>query len=242
MITPVILLTRPADASHQMRDRLADRVGLRAEWVISPLMVIVPHGRLPDLPDDATLIFTSQNGVEAFVAAQGRRDLLCFTVGDITARAAQKAGLVPISAGGDADALVARILAEAKPGPYLHLRGKHARGDVAQRLRAAGYDAADVVLYEQREQPLSVQARAVLQGDAPVILPLFSPRSAALLGAGPFAAPLYVVAFSPAVAKELHCRVEACLTAPHPDRDSMNQAIIAMIEAAPWDKGTTPQD
>lgn len=242
MITPVILLTRPADASNDMRDRLAPRFVGRVRWVISPLIAIVPSAALPDLQRVAALIFTSQNGVEAYIAAKGRVDLPCYTVGDTTARAARDAGMTAISAGGDADALVARILADGQSGPYIHLRGEHARGDIAERLRAADYDATDAVIYAQQEQPLSKQAQDALQGHVPVIIPLFSPRSAALLGEGPFAAPLYVVALSKTVAKELRCRVEECHVAPHPDRSSMTQKLVDLLNRAPWNEGNVPQD
>jgi uroporphyrinogen-III synthase len=73
---------------------------------------------------------------------------------------------------------------------------------VAARLAALGLPAAEAVVYDQRPQPLTPAARAWLAGARPVIVPLFSPRSAALFAAeaAGAAAPLRIAALSAAVA------------------------------------------
>ena len=80
-------------------------------------------------------------------------------------------------------------------------------------------------------RPLTADARAVLAGDAPVLLPVFSPRTAALLAsAGPFAAPLHLVAMSGAVDAALGGLPCASRTvAARPDARAMAAACLARM-------------
>jgi uroporphyrinogen-III synthase len=234
MTRPVILLTRPEASSRRMAAILAAKFEDKADFCVSPLMDIVPDPRLPDLDGIRTLIFTSANGVAAYVAAQGPRSLPCYTVGDATAHAAREAGLRAISAGADAETLIARIIEDGASGPMLHLRGAHARGDIAERLSAQGCPVSQAIVYSQNARPLNEEALALLQGTLPVILPLFSPRSAKLMGDGPVSAPLYVIAMSRNVADAMRFEVEHCIIADHPDFETVTEAIGTLLESAPW--------
>jgi uroporphyrinogen-III synthase len=234
MTRPVILLTRPEASSRRMAALLAMRFGDRVDLCISPLMEIVLDPRLPELDGIRALIFTSANGVAAYVAAQGPRTIPCYTVGDATSHAAQEAGLRATSADGDAEALIARILADGVLGPMLHLRGAHARGDIAESLSAHGCAVSQAIVYAQNACPLSEEAMALLQGVQPVILPLFSPRSAGLMGAGPISAPVYVVAMSRNVAEAVMFTPEQCIVVGHPDFESMVEAISTLLDTRPW--------
>jgi uroporphyrinogen-III synthase len=234
MTRPVILLTRPEASSRRMAAILTARFGDRVDLCVSPLMNIVLDARLPNLDGIRTLIFTSANGVAAYLAAQGPKTLPCYTVGDATAHAAQEAGLRATSAGGDAEALIARIMADNAPGPMLHLRGAHARGDIAERLSAQGCPVSQAIVYHQHAQPLSDQAASLLLGDRPVILPLFSPRSATLLANATITAPVYVVAMSSNVADSVRFPVEQGVIAPHPDFENVTEAIDGLLVSAPW--------
>ncbi|ETX29570.1 uroporphyrinogen-III synthase [Roseivivax isoporae] len=200
---PVLLLTRPEEASLRFLAELSDLAGLPAfRPVLSPLLEIAVTGPLPDMSDAPLPVFTSAQGVSAFTALGGRAGGPCYAVGDATARAAGNAGFAPRSAGGDAAALVARILADRPDRPLLHLHGTHVRGDVAGALSAAGLPARAAAIYDQRERAPAAEARAALDGSVPVVAPLFSPRTAAALArAAPFRAPVLVAAMSPAVAE-----------------------------------------
>lgn len=191
---PVLLLTRPGPASERLAEDVTARVAV--DVVRSPLLKIVHHPLT--LPGDlAGIVLTSANGVRDGLPP----GLPAWCVGDATAEAARRAGLDAISAGGDADALVALMVGRAVRGPLVHLRGAHARGDVAARLGLAGIPCDDIVAYDQVSIPLSPEARAVLNGTRPVIAPVYSPRTAALLAAeGPCTAPIRLVAISPAAA------------------------------------------
>ncbi|MFN4157230.1 MAG: uroporphyrinogen-III synthase [Gemmobacter sp.] len=198
---PPVLLTRPAAQSARFASQMQARFG-PLEVVISPLMA--PVFLRPDLPAGPfdAVIFTSETGVAAARAAGWALPGLAVCVGDRTAAAATEAGFAARSAGGDAEALVAMLRAGSGAGRLLHLRAAEARGDVAARLTAAGFPTDEAAVYDQRPAPLSEAARALLAGDRAVVVPLFSPRSAALLAvaARGCPAPLWVAAFSPAVA------------------------------------------
>lgn len=216
---PLILLTRPAAAAEAFAKQLA---GMGADVVISPVQAIeqVPF----DEPREyAGAIFTSRNGV-AVVAG---RDLQCWCVGDATQKDAENRGWQARSADGDAEALFRRILADRPKGPLIHFRGAFARGNLAERLTAEGIETREIVVYQQVSNALSEDAKAALNRENPVILPLFSPRSAAqVVQQGPFTAPLIVVAMSDAVASEAAALDPARLiVADLPDAASMVAAI-----------------
>jgi len=155
------------------------------------------------VPEGAELAFTSENGVAVAAPHLGGTGRRAWCVGDRTAAAARAAGFAAASAGGDAAALAA-LIGRARPaGEIVHLSGRHQRGDLVARLARAGLRARRVVVYDQVARPLPQPARAALAGGAPVLVPLFSPRSAALLSdavAPGVRAPLLVAALSPAVA------------------------------------------
>ncbi|MEZ5753456.1 MAG: uroporphyrinogen-III synthase [Paracoccaceae bacterium] len=229
-----ILLTRPSAQSHRFAAELAARFGAALDPVISPLMstrmldVEWPHA------DYSALILTSETGAAAAgQLRQGGRSLpmRAICVGDRTAASAQSAGFTAESAAGDAEALLARILASNDPGPFLHLRGSDARGDIVPRLVAKGRPAQAAIVYEQIPQDLNSQARSLLQGTTPLVVPVFSPRSADLLARnGPFTAPLWIAAISSAAAARaeqmLPQRLEIAVT---PDAPGMLDALSRLI-------------
>lgn len=225
---PSILLTRPSGAAEGFARQLAD-AGVQGPVVISPLLQIETL-EAPDMAGAAGAIFTSKNGV---AAVQGR-DLRAWCVGDATARAATDRGWRAVSAGGDAEALYRRVLADAPEGPLWHLRGEHARGDLAARLNSSGITVQEAVVYRQRACALNAAAKHLLSGRDPVIIPLFSPRTARqLVSQAPFSAPVLVAAISPAVVAEvvnLDCR--ARIVAARPEADAMIEATQGLFDAA----------
>lgn len=228
---PILLLTRPEAASRRFLQALEGEGLSGVRTIISPLIGIEVTGPLPDLEGVGGAIFTSANGVRAYEALGGPVLPLCFTVGDATAEAARAAGFVPRSAAGDAAALVARIIDAAPQVPLVHFRATHARGAVAERLRAAGLAAREAVIYDQPAQELSAEAKAALQGDAPVIVPLFSPRSAAQFASGAGGgAPLIVAAMSRDVAAALEALYVTRLEIlAQPDALQMRRAVIGLL-------------
>lgn len=228
---PAILLTRPADGAARFARALQDALG-PVRIVTSPVLKIVPTGDVPDLSDDPILIFTSRNGV-AFRGFGLKQGLNCLTVGDATAQAAEAAGISARSAGGDVNDLLDLIANERPDRPLLHVRGAHSAGDLVRNLHALGLTAREVVVYDQVGQPLSDEAQELLQGTAPVIVPLFSPRSAAVFADqahGP--APLFVAALSAAVAEAAQLTCAELKIAREPTMAAMVSVTCGLYDAA----------
>ncbi len=230
------LLTRPAPASARFAAALRDSFGPDARIVVSPLMQpVFLHPPLPSGAFDA-LILTSETGAEAarrLSAERGGLPVAAYCVGDRTAAAATAAGFRATSAQGNAKALTRIIRIMEPKGRFLHLRGRDTVGDIVQQLDLDGIMARDAVVYEQVPQPPSSDALAVLQGSHPVVLPLFSPRSADLVAAiGPVRAPLWVAALSEAVAERARGLSPARLViADRPDATAMLQAVESLCAA-----------
>ncbi len=202
--------------------------------VISPLIKIEMLQKTASIEQYSGLIFTSENGVRAFQHNWQNTDLPAWCVGDRTAKAASRAGLSARSAKGDAGNLVDMIISDAPTGCLLHLRGEHTRGAVASSLQAAGVKAEERIVYRQSPQCLTKEAKEVLQGDMPVILPLFSPRSAVLFveQARPCSESLRVVAISAAVKDALSgCISGEILVSPQPDADGVLSTMARLMDA-----------
>lgn len=231
-IAPAVLLTRPPAQSDAFAHCLQASVpGLRV--VVSPLMApVFLKITLPECPIRG-VILTSQTGAEAAAGLRPHLPDLAYCVGDRTAQVAQEAGFRIRSAQGNAEALLALILRDPVQ-PLLHLRGREARGDLAERLSAAGCATQERIVYAQEAQSLNAQAVDVLTGEAPVIVPLFSPRSAEIFVAAwqalPKHAPLHVVAISAAVAQAQGVSQTLSMIVPHPDGPSMLRAVLLLVE------------
>ncbi|MEC7763192.1 MAG: uroporphyrinogen-III synthase [Pseudomonadota bacterium] len=188
MPDPTVILTRPKAAS----DRVAAALG-GIPTLISPVTEIVGTGHSVDLAQVAGVILTSANAVPFLPDLTG---VPVYCVGARTAEASR--GDVRLIAM-DADDLITRIDAT---GPLLHAHGRETRGSIAKRLRSAGIETIYAVVYEQKPVNLTPEAQTCIEGDAPTILPIWSPRSAERIaeqivkvGAG-----LHVITLSPAVA------------------------------------------
>lgn len=229
---PTLLLTRPAAQSQRFARQAEAALG---PWpmVISPLTEI--RYLEAALPAEGAVIFTSENAVRAWLRRAAGAGRKAWCVGARTAEAARAAGFDAQAAGGDADALVADLIAQGVRGPLLHMRGTHSRGAVADRLNSAGIETSEVRIYDQHPSPPTPEARALLAGRAPVLVPLFSPRSAALFAAAATGAgaPLHIFAFSPAVAAALSGVEMASLdVAAQPEAEAMIAAMAQRFAAS----------
>lgn len=235
---PTVLLTRPESASRRFASALRDRLGPALPVLIAPVLEIVPDPETAAaaLAGAGGVILSSENGAAACAAAGVGLPAYC--VGPRTAAAARAAGLVPVAdPPGDLDALLAQIAAQGWPahrGPLVHLHGAHVTGDAAAALTAAGIPARAVVVYDQCARPLSDAALRLLAGTAPVIVPVFSPRSARLIAPALAAAraPLRIAAISPraAAAVDVHGGARVW-TAQSPDAAAMMDTVAALLSA-----------
>ena len=227
-MTATVLITRPAQSGLQLADQLRNRWGCKIPVVLSPLMKIVPEPDLPDLRQAQALIFTSKHAVERFAQSEVTPHIPCFTVGSATAAMARRAGFEVTDAGGDADDLVRCIRSRDPKGPLWHLRGEHTTGRVIERLNALGIDAHEAVVYRQEALSLTQEALQVLDRECPVILPLFSPRSARLFFSQVRpSAPLLVAALSDNVARYVPSDVVGAVRVAH---NPTNEALVDVMD------------
>ena len=189
-----LLLTRPEAQSQEFLALCEALAGRRLPCVVSPVLEIVDLGEVPDLTLFRTVIVTSGNAVRRLGRTLAGRVVV--TVGERTAALARDQGADARCLGPDVDAFLENI--DGVEGPAVHVRGVHTRGDLAGRAAAKGLTVEEAVIYDQVARPLSRAAEALLQGNSPVVVPLFSPRSAGLLSATPIGAPIFVIAISPA--------------------------------------------
>jgi uroporphyrinogen-III synthase len=231
-----VLVTRPLAEGRAFATALTDRFGTRVRPVLAPLMALkILTPALPPGPFTG-VIFTSAAGVEAALRLKPDLPQQAWCVGRKTADRATAAGFHARSADGDADALVAAILADPPNGRLLHLSGEDTRGEVAERLVSAGIQTVSLTVYRQDPQPLTAETAALLASAGPVILPLFSPRSATLFHAAmppDSRATLHFVAMSAAVAEAARAIPHRALTvATELTAEGMLDACGKALEAA----------
>ncbi len=227
------LLTRPLAQSQRFAQGLPGRV------VISPLMQ--PEFLTPQIPlrKWQAVVFSSETGVEA----GGRlRDLgtrlpdRAFCIGERTTMAAQAAGWDAHSAQGDVQALAALILAQTIEGPILILRPEDIAGNLEQTLISAGIETISAVVYRQKPLSLTAEAVKLLHGQTPVVVPLFSPRSARIFAQEcrriALNAPLYIAAMSAAVVAQLDIQVQGVRVATAPNSTAMRLAVGEVTQQA----------
>lgn len=230
-----VLLTRPEAQSQAFAAALAARFGDGVQPVISPLMA--PVFLTPALPDGphAAVIFTSATGVAAAMRLEATLPKRAYCVGNQTAERAREAGFQALSADGDADALVAAVLADRPSGRVLHLRGEDTRGEVAERLNSAGIETDFAVVYRQDPQDMTPEALRLLSSGTTLVVPLFSPRTAALFRSAlpkGSQARLRIAAISPAVAKAVEELIfEVLEVARRPDAEAMLDAVARALDS-----------
>ncbi|ABF65560.1 Uroporphyrinogen III synthase HEM4 [Ruegeria sp. TM1040] len=198
-----LLMTRPLSAAQRFVDLLPSEMCRELPIIYSPLMEIAPLQGLIDLGGIDAVIFTSGEGVRVASAAQPLR-LRAYCVGERTASAACEAGWSAQFVGDTADTLVEALLASRPSGKLLHLHGEYTRGAVAERLSEGGVSCSGQAIYRQALCPLSAEAEAALTAQIPLIVPLFSPRTAAHFDSlCPEKAHLSLIAMSDAVAEAM---------------------------------------
>jgi len=230
---PSVLITRPRPAAERFAADLLTEFP-RLNVVISPLLEIVQKGELPELSQYQGLIFTSPNAVERFSASKNVGGCHCFCVGDTTAEAARQIGFSAVSAGGSSEELIDLVKNGPTKGRLVHVRGVHSRGKIAQRLSDMGRPCDTAIVYDQVEQTLNHKARQLFDENKPVIVPIFSPRTAELfLNQVQPSVQTYIVAMSQSVAQvfakipNIYCRI-----AQAPTQKAMRSGVAQMLDDA----------
>ncbi|RBO53299.1 uroporphyrinogen-III synthase [Rhodovulum sp. BSW8] len=178
---PLLLMTRPRAQSDRFADAFVQRFGTGIAIRTAPVLDIVPRTDPVLLDGFAGVLFTSENGVAALAAVNGDRSLPAYCVGERTADAARAAGFRATAAEGTAASMIAHFTARPPKGRLLHLRGEHARVELAEALSAIGIPTEERIVYAQEALPFPPGILAEIEAAPLVLLPLFSPRSARLV-------------------------------------------------------------
>ena len=231
---PILVLTRPKSNALRFADLCRAKLGDDVPIVIAPLMTIEAVPTEMDIDPSKTFIFTSENGVKAANALWPDVHLKGYSVGDRTAEAGREVGYELTSAGGSVEELLSLILKDAPSTSLVHLRGADTRGDLALRLSDAGHPTSEAILYRQVQSEPTKELCALLSGEIPLIVPLFSPRSAAIFQevAQAATAPLFLCAISENTRNEIRNLGRDCIVATTPDASAMVETISALVHRA----------
>ena len=126
-------ITRTLPSAHDSANAF-EQAGFKT--VTAPLLTAENKNVSDPVPENAVLIFTSQNGVRAFCEAEARRNCPVIAVGDATAALAKAMGFVTVSSAGVTSEDIAPMIARApdKDAHYIHISGEHVRGAVTQDI------------------------------------------------------------------------------------------------------------
>lgn len=228
-----VLVTRPMAEGEAFAAALTARFGARIRPVLAPL--IAPRLLTPPIParDYAAVVFTSAQAVEAARPLAAKLPRLAWCVGRKTASVATEAGFRARSADGDADALAKAILDDPPNGRILYLRGVDTRGNLLELLTSSAVAMDVAIVYAQDPQPMTSEVLSLLRSVEPVLVPLFSPRTATLFRAAlppDTSAELHIAAMSSSVAEALGDLPRAALTiARQPDTPGMLDAVESLL-------------
>ncbi len=229
-MTPILLVTRPAAAADRFVAKVRNAAKIELNVVLSPSFTIDPLQ--VDLPDEGFdhLIVTSFNGVHQAKRLGAPKGTPTWCVGKATTQVAMDLGFDARFAGETADTLVKTLIKVAPRGGILHLSGVHTRGNIVERLTQAGMTAQRIETYNQSVRSPTDEAITAFAGRHPIVLPVFSPRSACLLSRQKVSAPIHLIAMSSAVkAAFLSETWLNCTIAEQPTEDEMVNATVKVL-------------
>ncbi len=230
-VPPILLLIRPERQSKQLLSECEAALGSPIETIISPIIQIAAADQKIDISPYRGVIVTSVNAVRHSTGLAGKR-LYC--VGKRTGIAALKADSQVVCIEPDSKSLIARMLAERPTGPLIFLRGEHVTTNIAKDLTFAGLETDSAVVYSQKALSVKPVMQQAIKGAVRAVLPLYSPRSAYLLGkkVERRGAGLHVIAISDAVAKIWEQEAGGdCEVCHAPDAVEMIGRIVAGLRA-----------
>jgi uroporphyrinogen-III synthase len=176
-----ILLTRPRDQALSFAEELVKLGMIPKNIVIDPIQKIEGVEISYDFTSVRGLLITSANGVAYLPADLIGSNLPTFCVGKATTRAALKRGLMAQHLAATAQGLCNVLSAQVPQGPLLHLRGTHTSLDFEVYFCDTPVGVQNLITYRQTTQELGFETYKLLRGTNPIVLPVFSARTARLL-------------------------------------------------------------
>lgn len=172
----VVLITRPEDDAVAIAYAINQK---KYSAFCEPFLDVVFHDTdLPNLENYKALIFTSSNGVRAFVQKSDVRNIPVFTVGDNTLEKVRRHDFAKYkSAQGNIDDLIAMLADENIEGAALYVRGEH----ISTPLKGAvaGLDVDEITLYHtEKPKEISVNCLDLLREATFSHVLFFSKRTA----------------------------------------------------------------
>lgn len=232
MQRPTLLLTRPADPARRFLAEVRAALGDDLPAVISPLMA--PRFIDCDLPESDGIVFTSETAVAAVARLAVGRSALAWCVGPRTAAAARAAGFRAVEGSGTAEDLARELAVQMPAGRVFCPLARDQAFDVETVLKSAGIDTVSAVVYAQEPCAPTAEAVGLMSGESPVILPLFSVRSASLAvdAFRGHRAPLLIAAMSAGIAEAAgELRALRTNIAASPVATAMVRAILPLAQA-----------
>lgn len=234
------LLTRPQEDNHKLAQALT-RLGHRVN--LAPLLRINYFDRQEiDLANFQAILFTSANGVRAFVRNSQSRDLPCYAVGHATATEAHEAGFNTVHAArGDVTRLASLVMEKLHPdgGKLLHISARDTAGNLSALLEKANFRVTGKQLYKAtKARALDQKTKRLITSGMLSHMTFYSPRTAKafvqLIGTANLANPLTEITalcLSPAVSDVISSlNWQETLTAEHPDQRHLFQLIGLTLE------------
>ena len=224
----ILLLTRPLDGNERFCLKIKHLL-YKCEILDSPIQKIEFLPSLSKVNKNAVLIFTSVNGLRA-AEKHNLTNNRCFVVGKNTKKIAVSFGYEVLGFSKDQENLLKLIKSKKPTESMVHIRGKHTVGNLCASLIICEFSCLEIIGYNQEPLKIKKQNLQKIRSGRPVILPIFSSRSAKLLKSNIDLTGFNVVAISEAVAQILTgVELRELVISKKPDLNSMQEATLAIL-------------
>ena len=224
----ILLLTRPLDGNERFCLKIKDLL-YSCEILDNPIQKIDFLPSLSKVNKNSVLIFTSANGLRA-AKKHNLINKKCFVVGANTKKIAVTFGYDVLGFSKDQENLLKLIKSKKPTESMVHIRGKHTVGNLCDALKRNQFSCLDIIGYNQEPLKIKKQNLQKIHSGRPVILPIFSSRSAELLQSNLDLTGFNVIAISEAVAKIVTgVELGELVISKKPDLNSMQEATLAIL-------------
>ena len=224
----ILLLTRPLGGNERFCLKIKHLL-YSCEILDNPIQKIDFLPSLGKVNKNSVLIFTSANGLRA-AKKHNLINKKCFVVGANTKKIAVSFGYDVLGFSKDQENLLKLIKSKKPTESLVHIRGKHTVGNLCDALKRNQFSCLDIIGYNQEPLKIKKQNLQKIHSGRPVILPIFSSRSAELLQSNLDLTGFNVIAISEAVAKIITgVELGELVISKKPDLNSMQEATLAIL-------------
>jgi uroporphyrinogen-III synthase len=164
--------------AYDQATRFVSDLAISNPVVFAPIVRIEPLNHEKALPVADMLIFSSSNAVRLYTDREKNCDAETVCVGSITAKIAGDLGFKVSQTFETAKLLIAHFRnAHPDTKRILYPRAETVSLDIASELADMGYRISDTVLYRQKFQPLTDQAKDLIESSS-LVVPILSKETA----------------------------------------------------------------